>query len=284
MRPRLNLTLAMTFAAGLFLIACGDDDNNEDGGSDSPDGGADSGPSTTKDSGTPTKDSGTPTKDSGSSASDDAGSADDDAGAAVEMSFFVSSDTSKTGNLGGLAGADERCNTLAKAAGSKLKFAAYLSSEKNEKGEDKPVNARDRIGKGPWYNSKGTLLAKDVEALHKLPSGNADLFLTEKGTKINGQWEGSPTPNEHDVLTGSNADGTLYAGRTCQSWTSEEAPPDLMNPVEPNIAQVGHSDGLGPNRNPDPPYNSWNSSHFNGGCNDTAPRGGAGHLYCFATE
>jgi hypothetical protein len=269
----------MTFAAGIFLIACGDDDKLEDGGSASPDGG-----DRAKDSGTSTKDSGTATKDSGEPpGSDDAGAADDDAGTAEPMSFFVSSDTSKTGNLGGLAGADERCNKLAKAAGSKLKFAAYLSSEKNEKGEDKPVNARDRIGKGPWYNAKGALLAKDVESLHKLPSGNADLFLTEKGTKINGQWEGSPTPNEHDVLTGSNADGTLYAGRTCQSWTSEAAPENPMMPT-PNIAQVGHSDGLGPMRNPNPPYNSWNSSHENAGCNDTAPRGGAGHIYCFAVE
>jgi hypothetical protein len=250
MERALSLTLAMTFATGLF-IGCGDDDSPADGGDP---GHGDHGDDHAK---------------------TDSGSGEDDAGAKPELSFFVSSDTSKTGNLGGLAGADERCNKLAKAAGSKAKFAAYLSAEKNETGEDQPVDARDRIGKGPWYNAKGELLAKDVEALHALPSGNADVFLTETGDKINGQWEGSPTPNEHDVLTGSDAEGKLRAGFTCQSWTSE---------AMSDIAQVGHSDGLGPMRNPDPPYNSWNSSHENGGCNDTAPRGGAGHIYCFAVE
>lgn len=248
----LNLTLAMTFATGLALMGCGDDDDSsKDGGRDDPD------------------------HDHDRDGDHDAGSDEDDAGSKEPLSFFVSSDTSKTGNLGGLSGADERCNKLAKAAGSKLKFAAYLSAEKNQKGEDKAVDAKDRIGKGPWYNAKGLLLAKDVEALHKLPSGNADLFLTEKGTKINGQWSGSPTPNEHDVLTGSTAEGTLREGFTCKSWTSEEMS---------DIAQVGHSDGLGPMMNPAPPYNSWNSSHENGGCNDTAPRGGAGHIYCFAVK
>jgi hypothetical protein len=254
----LNLTLAMTFATGLALIGCGDDDDAADGGGDAAHGDHDH-----------------DKKDSGSKASDDAGSDEDDAGAKGELSFFVSSDTSMTGNLGGLKGADDRCNKLAKAAGSKLKFAAYLSSEKDEKGDDKQVDARDRIGKGPWYNAKGVLLAKDVESLHKLPRGNSDLFLTEKAGKVNGQWMGSPTPVEHDVLTGSNADGTLLADHTCKAWTSEDMA---------DLAQVGHCDGLGPMMNPDPPYNSWNSSHENGGCNDTAPRGGAGRIYCFAVE
>jgi hypothetical protein len=245
----LNLTLAMTFATGLVLIGCGDDD-------DSP-----------KDAGGDAKD-----HDHDGDEHDDHGKDEDDAGSKEEMSFFVSSDTSKTGNLGGLSGADARCNKLAKAAGSKLKFAAYLSADK---GDDDAVDAKDRIGKGPWYNVKGVLLAKDLDALHKLPSGNADLFLTEKGAKINGQWSGSPTPNEHDVLTGSTAEGTLREGFTCKSWTSE---------AMTDIAQVGHSDGLGPMMSSDPPFNSWNSSHENGGCNDTAPRGGAGHIYCFAVE
>jgi hypothetical protein len=180
-----------------------------------------------------------------------------------------------TGNLGGLAGADKTCNDLAMEAGSEAKFAAYLSSEKDEKGAAATVNARDRIGKGPWYNAKGALVAKDIAALHALPAGNADLFLTEKGAKINGQWEGSPTPNEHDILTGSNADGTLMAGKTCDGWTSD---------ASDEAARVGHSDGLGPMRNPNPPYNSWNSSHDNESCANTAPRGGAGHFYCFAVE
>jgi len=241
---------------GCALVACGDDDNPKDAGGDAAHG------------------------DREDAGADDAGKDEDDAGAKLDvekMSFFVASDTSKTGDLGGLKGADERCNRLAKAAGVKgsRKFAAYLSTEKNDKGEDSPVHARDRIGKGPWYNAHGVLLAKDVDALHALPSGNPDLFLTEKGGKINGQWEGSPMPNEHDILTGSDADGKVMAEKTCADWTSTDSALK---------ARVGHSDGLGPMRNPDPPYNSWNSSHDNLGCNDTAPAGGAGHIYCFAVE
>jgi hypothetical protein len=204
---------------------------------------------------------------------EDAGKSDQDAGdvATAKLSFFVTSDKSVTGSLGGLAGADARCAKLAKAVGASGKtWHAYLSVEKDA--NDKPVNARDRIGKGPWHNAKGVLLAKDLDELHTL-KGDAELFLAENGDKINGQWPGSPTPVEHDVLTGSNADGTLLAGKTCADWTSDQAT---------ETAQVGHTDGLGPNQNPDPPYSSWNSSHENGGCNDTAPRGGAGRLYCFA--
>jgi hypothetical protein len=98
------------------------------------------------------------------------------------------------------------------------------------------VNAKDRIGPGPYFNSRGAMLAADSAALHAR-NGDAELFLTESGQKVNGQWSGSPTPNEHDVLTGSMGDGTVLAGQTCVNWTSE-----LMT----NTAQVGHADGLDP--------------------------------------
>jgi hypothetical protein len=193
--------------------------------------------------------------------------------AAANMSFFVSSDKSKTGNLGGLLGADARCTALAKAAGSTKKtWHAYLSVEHGDGGG--PVNARDRIGNGPWYNSKGVLLAKDLAALHAR-SGDADVFVDEHGNKINGQWAGSPLPLEHDILTGSNQDGTVVVSMTCADWT----PTDMAV-----AAIVGHSDGLGPGQSDAGRYPSWNSSHPNGGCNDTGPRGGAGRIYCFAVE
>jgi hypothetical protein len=134
-----------------------------------------------------------------------------------------------------------------------------------------PINARDRMPLGAVINSKGVMIADSRDALHAR-SGDAELFIDENGAKIPGQWAGSPSPVQHDVLTGSNADGTVMAGQTCRNWTSEDMA---------DTAQVGHTDGLGPSMNPAPPYNSWNSSHANGGCNDTAPRGGAGRLYCF---
>ena len=193
-------------------------------------------------------------------------------GAASKTNFFVTSDTSVTANLGGLSGADARCQKLAVAAGlGAHTFHAYLSAEHDPNDASKAVDARDRIGTGPWYNSAGVLLAQDLTALHSM-SGNASLFLDEKGKKINGQWVGSPTPNQHDVLTGSTATGTVLAGKTCADWTSSGT----------TTAQVGHADGLGPGASPTPPYNSWNSSHENGSCGDTAPKGGAGRLYCFA--
>lgn len=203
---------------------------------------------------------------------------DEDVQARQEMAqttFFVTSDTSANADLGGLNGADARCQRLADAAqlGTHT-FHAYLSAEKDPADESKTVDARDRIGAGPWYNSKGVLLAENLAALHAL-SGDSELFLDENGSKINGQWQGSPTPNEHDVLTGTAADGTLLAGKTCADWRSDAA--DMT-------AQVGHTDGLGPNMNAAPPYNSWNSVHENESCADTAPRGGAGRLYCFAID
>jgi hypothetical protein len=203
----------------------------------------------------------------------DASESDQDSGAVAgaKFSFFVTSDKSTTGSLGGLVGADARCAKLAKAVGAGDKtWHAYLSVEKNAAGA--AVDARDRIGKGPWYNVKGALLAEDLDALHAR-TGDAEVFLDEHGDKINGQWVGSPAPVEHDVLTGSNGDGTLLVGKTCADWTSDDA--GIM-------AQVGHTDGLGPSQNANPPYSSWNSAHANGGCNNTGPLGGAGRLYCFA--
>ena len=195
------------------------------------------------------------------------------AGAASKTTFFVTSDKSMTANLGGLSGADARCQKLAVAAGfGDHTFHAYLSVEHDPANPSKALDARDRIGKGPWYNSLGVLLAQDLTALHAL-TGNVALFVDEKGQKINGHWANSPTPNEHDILTGSTATGTLQAGQTCMDWTSTSTTA---------TAQVGHSDGLGPTLPTVAPLDSWNSAHVNGSCSDTAPKGGAGRLYCFA--
>jgi hypothetical protein len=104
-------------------------------------------------------------------------------------------------------------------------------------------------------------------------TGDAAVFLDERGQRINGQWTGSPSPVEHDILTGSNADGTLAAGLTCGDWTSDSTTLS---------AQVGHSDGMGPNQSTAGALASWNAAHTNQNCSNTAPRGGAGRIYCFA--
>ncbi len=191
----------------------------------------------------------------------------------TEMSFFVSSAGSATGNLGGLAGADARCQQLAAAVGmGSRNWRAYLSVERDATNNNLPTNARDRIGVGPWYNASNVLVANNLTELHAR-AGDATLFVDERGQRINGQWSGSPTPNEHDILTGSNADGTVSAGKTCSDWTSSS---------NAQAAVVGHADGLGPNQNATPPLNSWVSAHDNQDCSNTAPRGGAGKIYCFA--
>ena len=186
-------------------------------------------------------------------------------------SFFVSSATSATGNLGGLAGADATCQRLGASIGQGTRtWRAYLSVERGPNGL--PVNARDRIGSGPWYNANHELIANNLSELHAR-TGDAAVFVDERGQRINGQWTGSPSPVQHDILTGSNADGTVLAGATCSDWTS--AGTDVT-------AQVGHSDGLGPNQSTTPPLSSWNSAHTAQDCSNTAPRGGAGRIYCFA--
>ncbi|HRI66628.1 MAG TPA: hypothetical protein PK156_20405 [Polyangium sp.] len=194
-------------------------------------------------------------------------------GGNVAMSFFVSSTGSATGNLGGLAAADKKCQDLATAVGAGGKtWHAYLSVENG--GNGTPVHAKDRIGTGPWYNANLAMIAANLTELHQA-IGDHTLFLDEKGAMINGQWAGSPTPNQHDILTGSKRDGTVMPGKTCADWTSADAT---------MTAWIGHCDGLGPMMSSDPMYQPWNSVHENGGCNDTAPRGGAGRIYCFAID
>jgi hypothetical protein len=145
-------------------------------------------------------------------------------------------------------------------------FHAYLSTAS--------VNAKDRIGNGPWVNAKGITVAADLATLHSAATkGDHTVFIDEHGMPIHGQWDSGPV--EHDVLTGSMPDGTVQAGKTCQDWTSD---------AQADTAWVGHSDGTGPGMATTGTYSSWNSSHENGGCNDTAPKGGAGRVYCFATD
>jgi hypothetical protein len=197
---------------------------------------------------------------------------------AAQTSFFVSSASiGNGGNLGGLAGADNHCQELAQAAGSGAKtWRAYLSTQA---ADDKPaINARDRIGNGPWQNSKGAVIAKDVVELHGANNLTKQTALSEKGEVINGRGD---TPNRHDVLTGSQPDGTAFAGsddRTCKNWTSSTQ----------GAAIVGHSDRIG--LRDDEPSKSWNSSHPSrgpdGGCSqsDLRSTGGDALLYCFAVN
>jgi hypothetical protein len=192
------------------------------------------------------------------------------------MTFFVTSvGTGSGANLGGLAGADQHCLKLAEAAGAGSKtWRAYLSTQ--AQGETLASNARDRIGKGPWQNAKGVVIAKDVAELHGTNNLSKQTALNEKGEVIKGRGD---QPNMHDILTGSQADGTAFpAGedRTCGNWTKGGAQ---------GAAMVGHSDRIG--LNDTPPAKSWNSSHpTRGGCSQEALKGtgGAGLFYCFASE
>jgi hypothetical protein len=197
---------------------------------------------------------------------------------ASNMTFFVTSvGSGKGADLGGLAGADQHCQSLAQAAGSNGKtWHAYLSTQA---GDGKPaVNAKDRIGKGPWQNIKGVVIAKDVAQLHGENNLNKQTGLTEKGGVVNGRGD---KPNMHDILTGSQADGTDFpAGKdmTCGNWTKSGA----------GAAMLGHLDRQG--LNDDPPSHSWNAAHpsrgKDGGCSqaDLVSTGGAGLTYCFAVN
>ena len=191
------------------------------------------------------------------------------------MSFFLTSAGSGKGaDLGGLEGADRLCQSLAQAAGAGSKtWRAYLSTQGAG-----AVNARDRIGRGPWVNAKGIAIAKDVAELHGANNLTKQTALTEKGAVVNGRGD---TPNMHDILTGSQPDGTAYAGAadtTCGNWTKSAA----------GSAMVGHSDRTGLDESA--PAKSWNSSHPSrgpgGGCSqdDLNSTGGNGLLYCFATN
>ena len=189
------------------------------------------------------------------------------------LGFFVTSTTNATGNLGGLRGADALCQSLATAVGAGSKtWRAYLSVERDPDNGNNPTNARARIGTGPWVNAAGVTVAANVNDLHAR-RGDASVFVDERGQRINGQWTGSPSPVQHDILTGSFADGSLMAGFTCSDWTSSSSS---------IAAQVGHSDGFGPNQDTSGSLSSWNSAHANASCADTAPRGGAGRVYCFS--
>lgn len=194
-----------------------------------------------------------------------------------DMTFFITSAGSGKGaDLGGLAGADAICQRLAQAAGAGSKtWHAYLSTQ--AAGSSAAVNARDRIGAGPWRNAKGAVIANSVADLH---GGAANLTkqtaLTEKGAAVNGRGD---TPNEHDILTGSQPDGTAFAAgedRTCGNYTKSGAEGAVM---------MGHHDRTGLDESP--PAKSWNSSHASrGGCSQDALKGtgGAGRLYCFAVN
>jgi hypothetical protein len=182
------------------------------------------------------------------------------------MSFFITSAGPGNGaNLGGLEGADQHCQKLAQAVGAGSKsWRAYLST--NGPGG---VNAKDRIGNGPWHNSKGVQVAASVADLHSDKNNlTKQTSITEKGEVVNGRGD---TPNRHDILTGSNPDGTA-SQNTCNNWTS----------AGEGSAQVGHHDRVGGGDNP----TSWNSSHPSRGCSQENLRGtgGDGLFYCFATN
>jgi hypothetical protein len=193
-----------------------------------------------------------------------------------DISFFITSaGPGKGGDLGGIAGADQLCQLLGGAAGAGTKtWKAYLSTQ-----GPGAVNARDRIGKGPWKNAKGLIIANDLAELHGSKNNiNKQTGLTEKGEPVNGRGD---TPNMHDILTGSQPDGTAFAAgedRTCGNWTKSGQ----------GSAMVGHHDRQG--LRDDDASKSWNSSHPSrgpdGGCsqNDLRSTGGNGLFYCFAAN
>ena len=196
----------------------------------------------------------------------------DVAGGGNAMSFFVTSAGSGKGaDLGGIAGADKHCQELAQAAGAGSRtWHAYLST-----GGASPVNARDRIGAGPWRNANGVLIAQSVADLHGATNNlNKQTALTEKGQTVPGR--GDPV-NQHDILTGSSAEGTAIPGTadmTCSNWTSSGE----------GAAMVGHHDRMG--LRDDAPSKSWNASHPSRGCSQAnlVGTGGNGYFYCFAVN
>lgn len=192
------------------------------------------------------------------------------------MGFFITSVGSGDGaNLGGLAGADAHCQRLAQAAGAgNRQWRAYLSAAAG--GGQAPVNARDRIGTGPWHNAKGVLIAWNVADLHgdiqrDRNSINKEFALDEKGLPVNGRGD---SPNQHDILTGSDSHGRAMVGSaaitTCNNWTSNSA----------GNAIVGHHDRSGGGNS------SWNAAHSSRGCgqSELVASGGAGLFYCFAAN
>lgn len=190
-----------------------------------------------------------------------------------DMSFFITSAGSGDGaNLGGLAGADQHCQDLAYAVGfGDLTWRAYLSTI--SMGGEAAVNARDRIGDGPWHNHAGVLIAENVDQLHSDAANlTKETILTERGGMVNGRGD---SPNQHDILTGSDLDGTAFTGEghdACSNWTSNGD----------GAARVGHHDRQGGGDNP----TSWNAAHNSRGCSqeDLQGTGGNGYFYCFATD
>jgi hypothetical protein len=201
------------------------------------------------------------------------------------MSFFITSVGSGNGaNLGGLEGADQHCQDLAYAQGfGNVTWRAYLSARSvagnmsvvtGIRSGGGAVNARDRIGEGPWHNYGGELIAESVEQLHSEDANlTKETILTEKGDQVNGRGD---DPNMHDILTGSNMDGTVNTDEghdACRNWTGASAEGSAM---------VGHHDRQGGGANP----NSWNSAHASRGCSqeNLQATGGNGYFYCFATD
>jgi hypothetical protein len=196
------------------------------------------------------------------------------------MSFFVTSAGSgRGGDLGGLSGADAQCQSLASAAGAGGKtWRAYLSVPPTFASGNNPavpaINARDRIGAGPWYNAKGELIARNLDHLHDGNNISKETALDEKGNIVKGRGD---NPNEHDMLTGTRVDGTAFAPQgdtTCKAWTSSNE----------GSAILGHHDRIGPL--PENWAKSWNFSHPSVGCSQEAliKTGGAGRFYCFAAN
>jgi hypothetical protein len=190
----------------------------------------------------------------------------------VPMSFFVTSvGKGDGGNLGGLAGADAHCQSLAAAVGrGNVTWRAYLSAA--AQGANPNVHARDRIGRGPWFNARGALIASNVDDLHQDRNNiRKPTALNEKGEEIKGSGD---TPNQHDILTGSDSTGRLVPGNaaltTCNNWTSNST----------GNAMVGHHDRLGG------PNASWNAVHSTRSCSqpDLVATGGAGLFYCFVAQ
>jgi hypothetical protein len=196
----------------------------------------------------------------------------------AQMSFFVTSaGLGKGADLGGIEGADRHCQQLAQTAGAGGRtWHAYLSTQAD--GGKPTVNARDRIGKGPWQNAKGAVIARSLDELHGNNNLNKQTALTEKGDIVNGRGD---TPNKHDALTGTQRDGAAFSAgddRTCKNWTSSTQ----------GAAMLGHIDRIG--LGDDDASKSWNSSHPSrgpdGGCSqaDLRSTGGDGLFYCFAAN
>ena len=187
------------------------------------------------------------------------------------MGFFVTSvGLGNGGDLGGLEGADAHCQSLAEAAGAgDREWRVYLSTQADGA---RGMSARSRIGQGPWYNAKGELIASDLDQLHILPNIYYRTAVDENGNAINGR---DDSPNEHDILTGTMADGTAYfpwqeGDKTCSNWTSNGE----------GSATVGHHDRHGGGNT------SWNAAHDSRGCSaeDLRATGGNGYFYCFAAD